>query len=192
MSPLIMYMTSSLGSTWSSPRPPRPRATKAIESSVCHSTLIGRVAPAISFVIWPRSIARIAVRSMTASRSLDREQPPRVPHQGAVDLALRDPAPAHQRHHVGEDVAVAVTAPADQPRAVADVVGDEDLAEVPPLDEPAHRAQADRVVGHVDVGQPVERRLLAEQIPLEHAAGVGQPTPPVRVAARAGDGAEGP
>src|SRR4026208_653197 len=129
MSPLIMYMTSSLGSTCNSLRPSRPRATKAIESSVCHSTLIGRVAPAISFVIWPRSIARIAVRSMTASRSLDREQPPRVVHQDDVDLALREPAPAHQRHHVGEDVAVAVTAPADQPRAGAAVAGAEELAD---------------------------------------------------------------
>src|SRR4026208_1243547 len=127
MSPLIVYMTSSLGSAWTSPRPSRPRATKAIESSVCHSTLIGRVAPAISFVIWPRSIARIAVRSMTASRSLDREQPPRVaPREDAVP-APRNPPPPLQRHRVGEDVAVAVTAPADQPRAVADVVGDEDL-----------------------------------------------------------------
>src|SRR4026207_1090361 len=101
MSPLIMYMTSSLGSTWNSLRPSRPRAPKAIESSVCHSTLIGRVAPAISFVIWPRSIARIAVRSMTASRSLDREQPPRVVHQDDVDLALREPAPGQQRPPVG-------------------------------------------------------------------------------------------
>src|SRR6185503_73681 len=150
MSPLIMYMTSSLGSTWNSLRPSRPRATKAIESSVCQSTLIGRVAPAIRAVIRSRSIGRMAVRSMRSLRSVDREQAARVVHQDGLDLALRETAPPHERHHVGEDVAVAVPAPADQARAVADVVGDEHLGEVAPLDQAADRTQADRVVRHVD------------------------------------------
>ena len=60
MSPLIMYMTSSLGSTWNSLRPSRPRATKAIESSVCQSTLMGWVAVAMRAVIWSRSSGRMA------------------------------------------------------------------------------------------------------------------------------------
>src|SRR5262245_17960973 len=136
MSPLIMYITSSLGSTWNSLRPARPRATKAIESSVCHSTLIGLVAPAISLVIWSRSIARMAFMP-SSSRSIDREQSPRVVHQDGVDLSVRKSPPPHQRHDVAEDVAVAVTAPADQTRAIANVVRDEDLGQVPALDQPA-------------------------------------------------------
>ena len=42
MSPLIMYMTSSLGSLWNSLRNSRPRATKAMLSGACHSTVFGR------------------------------------------------------------------------------------------------------------------------------------------------------
>src|SRR5215467_4098419 len=41
MSPLIMYMTSSLGSEWNSLRPTRPRATNAIVSGACHRMLTG-------------------------------------------------------------------------------------------------------------------------------------------------------
>src|ERR1700736_2455197 len=107
MSPRIMYMTSSLGSTWNSLRPSRPRATKAMESAVCHSTLIGRVALAMISVIWARSIGRMAFRSMAIFSSLEREQPPRIVDQDRLDLRLREAAPAHHRHHVGEDVAVA-------------------------------------------------------------------------------------
>src|SRR5688572_2756769 len=159
MSPRIMYMTSSLGSTWNSLRPSRPRATKAIESSVCQSTLTGFVAPAISAVMRSRSIGRMAVRSMESLRSGDREQAPGVVHQDGLDLALREAAPAHQRHHVGEDVPVALAAPADQARAIADVVRDQDLVQVPAVDQAPDRAQANRVVRHVDVGQPVVGRL---------------------------------
>ncbi len=42
MSPLIMYMTSSLGSLWNSLRNSRPRATKATLSGACHRTVLGR------------------------------------------------------------------------------------------------------------------------------------------------------
>src|SRR5215467_15805303 len=41
MSPLIMYMTSSLGSEWNSLRPTRPRATNAIVSGACQRMLTG-------------------------------------------------------------------------------------------------------------------------------------------------------
>src|SRR5438876_7298501 len=47
MSPLTMYMTSSLGSTWNSLRPTRPRATNAIVSAVCHRMLTGFGEPLI-------------------------------------------------------------------------------------------------------------------------------------------------
>src|SRR6266849_8569145 len=155
MSPLIMYMTSSLGSTWNSLRSSRPRATKAMESAVCQSTLIGRVALAMTAVISSRSMGRMAFRSMGVSSSVEREQAPRVVDQDGLDLRLRETAPAHHRHHVGEDVAVAVPAKAHQARAVADVVRDQHLAEVPARDQPPDGAEADRVVRHVDVGQPV-------------------------------------
>jgi len=42
MSPLIIYMTSSLGSLWNSLRNSRPRATKAMLSGACHRTVLGR------------------------------------------------------------------------------------------------------------------------------------------------------
>src|SRR5207247_1615373 len=42
MSPLIMYMTSSLGSLWNSLRNSRPRATKAMLSGACQRTVLGR------------------------------------------------------------------------------------------------------------------------------------------------------
>src|SRR5512143_3765593 len=141
MSPRIMYMTSSLGSTWNSLRPSRPRATKAMESSVCQSTLIGRVAFAMSAVISSRSIERMAWSCMGGLRSGEREQAPGGGDQDGLGRRFREAAPAHHRHHVGEDVPVAVPAKAHQARAIADVVRDENLGQVPAGDEPADRAQ---------------------------------------------------
>src|SRR5262249_20683484 len=70
MSPLIMYMTSSLGSLWNSLRNSRPRATKAMESGACQSTVFGRPELRIEVMTCPRSTAFIS--SMTSS--LDQEQ----------------------------------------------------------------------------------------------------------------------
>src|SRR5260370_18495857 len=148
MSPLIMYMTSSVGSTWNSLRPSRPRATKAMESAVCQSTLIGRVALAMTAVISSRSMGRMAFRSMGVSSSVEREQAPRVVDQDGLDLRPRETAPAHDRHHVGEDVSVAVPAKAHQARAIADLVRVDSLGHVPTADTPADRPAAHSLARH--------------------------------------------
>src|SRR6185503_16449461 len=57
MSPLIMYMTSSLGSRWNSLRNSRPRATKATLSGACHRTVLGRPEPRMLDITCPRSTA---------------------------------------------------------------------------------------------------------------------------------------
>src|SRR5215831_8669299 len=60
MSPLIMYMTSSLGSSWNSLRNSRPRATNAMLSGACHSTVLGRPELRILVTTCPRSTAFIS------------------------------------------------------------------------------------------------------------------------------------
>ena len=57
MSPLIMYMTSSLGSLWNSLRNSRPRATNAMLSGAYHSTVLGRPEPLIVVMTCPRLTA---------------------------------------------------------------------------------------------------------------------------------------
>src|SRR6266850_1840886 len=57
MSPLIIYMTSSLGSRWNSLRSSRPRATKATLSGACHRTVLGRPEPRMLDITCPRSTA---------------------------------------------------------------------------------------------------------------------------------------
>jgi len=61
MSPLIMNMTSSLGSLWNSLRCSRPRATKAMLSGACHRTVLGREELRMVVMTWPRSTACIFV-----------------------------------------------------------------------------------------------------------------------------------
>src|ERR1700730_11633116 len=60
MSPLIMYMTSSLGSLWNSLRCSRPRATKAMLSGACQRTVLGREELRMVVMTWPGSPARIS------------------------------------------------------------------------------------------------------------------------------------
>src|SRR6266853_394257 len=60
MSPLIMNMTSSLGSLWNSLRCSRPRATKAMLSGACQRTVLGREELRMVVMTWPRSTARIS------------------------------------------------------------------------------------------------------------------------------------
>src|SRR3989442_5763305 len=57
MSPLIMYMTSSLGSTWNSLRPSRPRATNATESGVCQRMLTGLGDSLLAAMMRPKLMA---------------------------------------------------------------------------------------------------------------------------------------
>src|SRR5947207_10971890 len=57
MSPLIMYMTSSLGSLWNSLRNSRPRATKAMLSGACQRTVLGRPELRMVVMTCPRSTA---------------------------------------------------------------------------------------------------------------------------------------
>ena len=56
-----------------------------------------------------------------------------------------------------------------------------DLGQMPALDQVADRAQADGVIGHVDVGQRIVGRLLPEEVPLEHAARIREPPEPLGV-----------
>src|SRR2546426_646477 len=57
MSPLIMYMTSSLGSLWNSLRNSRPRATKAMLSGACQRTVLGRPEALMAVMTCPRLTA---------------------------------------------------------------------------------------------------------------------------------------
>src|SRR6266567_4754702 len=147
MSPLIMNMTSSLGSLWNSLRCSRPRATKAMLSGACQRTVLGREELRMVVMTWPRSTARISSmdgfllwpwggvrasepapvreRDLLAGDELDqRGLPFRVHLPGALDgrgdlRGLLDALglPAHRAAHVR-------VAPADVSRAVA-VVGDD-------------------------------------------------------------------
>src|SRR5580704_17824994 len=72
-------------------------------------------------------------------------------------------------------MAVAVTAETRQARAIADVVADHDPIEMAMVDQCADQPEPCRVVGHVDVGEAVVARLLAEQVELDGDARLGQP-----------------
>src|SRR5205823_3721578 len=106
--------------------------------------------------------------SISSDLALDeRQQSSRVPHQDGVDLVLAVAALQHHRHDVAEDVAVAMATEAGEPRAIADVVADHDSVEVAAVYQRSDQAQSRRIVGHVDVGEAVVARLLAEQVELD-------------------------
>src|SRR5579883_3179820 len=98
------------------------------------------------------------------TRLSEGQQAPWIADQDGVDLVGAVAALLHHRHDVAEDVAIAVAAEAREPGAVADVVTDHDAVEMALVDQGADQAQPRRVVRHVDVGQPVVARFLAEQV----------------------------
>src|SRR5829696_874939 len=69
MSPLIMYMTSSLGSLWNSLRNSRPRATNAMLSGACHSTVLGRPELLMVVMTCPRLTAFISSIGRASDRA---------------------------------------------------------------------------------------------------------------------------
>src|SRR5687768_10972734 len=87
MSPLIMNITSSLGSLWNSLRNSRPRATNAMLSGACHRTVLGRPDPRIVFMTSPRLTDFI---SSTGHSSLN----DRLEHQVPGELVV---VPAERR-----------------------------------------------------------------------------------------------
>src|SRR5216684_7734763 len=118
------------------------------------------------------------------------EQAPWCLDQDGVDLVLAEAALAHHRHDILEDVAVAVAAELGQPRAVADVVRDDDALEMAVLDQRAQPFEAHTVIRHVDVGEAVIGMLLAEEIELDDDAAIGEAQQAVRVEDRAVDMAD--
>src|SRR4029453_5710999 len=87
MSPLIMYMTSSLGSLWNSLRNSRPRATNAMLSGACHRTVLGRPEARMLLMTCPRSIAFISSIGLLLRRVLDAQ----------VESAGMEPEALHAR-----------------------------------------------------------------------------------------------
>src|SRR5512147_1980452 len=79
------------------------------------------------------------------ARSHERQQLSRIAHQNGVDLVRAIAALLHHRHDVPEDVAVAVAAEARQPRAVADVVADDDAVEMAVFDQGTNELQPRRI-----------------------------------------------
>src|SRR3954463_10208379 len=79
MSPLIMYMTSSLGSLWNSLRNSRPRATNAMLSGACQRTVFGRPDALMLVMTCPR---------LTAFISSMRSSPERAELAEALDLLV--------------------------------------------------------------------------------------------------------
>src|SRR5260221_13255217 len=92
-------------------------------------------------------------------------------------------------------MALAVTAELGEPRAVADVVRDDDALEMAVLDQRAQPFQPDAVIRHVDVGEAVIGMLLAEEIELDGDAAIGATEQALgvedRAVAMAEDGAAG-
>src|SRR5687768_5501 len=80
------------------------------------------------------------IRWRRRSDSDERQQPARIAGQNGVDFVFAEIAP-HQRHHVLEDMPVAMTAVFDETRLVADVVRDEDALEKAAIDELAQGLQ---------------------------------------------------
>src|SRR5687768_6141015 len=120
MSPMIMYMTSSLGSLWNSLRNSRPRATNAMLSGACHSTVLGRPEPRIVFITSPRltafmsSMAALSPQFLhhedpTGARRLTRDRPERSsPSDRATEQPAEDGIGVGIRHDHGQRTAVGV------------------------------------------------------------------------------------
>src|SRR5260221_1430339 len=87
-------------------------------------------------------------------------------------------------------MALAVTAELGEPRAVADVVRDDDALEMAVLDQRAQPFQPDAVIRNVDVGEAVIGMLLAEEIELDDDAAIGEPQQALGVEDRAVDMAD--
>src|SRR5262249_10621770 len=126
------------------------------------SSIVMTYAPRISVsLMWPASW----------EESLDGERALRVVLEDAVDVGVAQALSRHHRRHVVDDVVVALTAVAREPRLGVDVERREHLVEVPLLGQRQDLLDADGVVRHVDVGHGVVARLEAEQVQLEVAAG---------------------
>src|SRR5437879_11360003 len=175
MSPLIMNMTSALGSLWNSLRCSRPRATKAMLSGACHRTVLGReelrmvvmtwprstacISSMENFLLWPRCVFRasepapVRERDFLAGDEFEQHgRPFRVHLPGALDrrgnlCGLLDALgiTAHRAAHVR-------VAPADVPRAIAVVRDDQRV----PLDRHRGVVQDDGGDGDAAAGGGVE------------------------------------
>src|ERR1041385_1051097 len=101
MSPFTMYMTSSLGSTWNSLLPARPRATKATVSAVCHRMRTGFGEATIAAMTSARLIElRFSIRgSSTSHLAQARVQPIAEPVAEEVEGEHheQDGQPRHHR-----------------------------------------------------------------------------------------------
>src|SRR6185295_16285458 len=86
MSPLIMYMTSSLGSEWNSLRNSRPRATNAMLSGACHSTVLGR--PELRMVVMTSPRLTAFTSSMESSSRLGWNGTERADRAQPLDLRV--------------------------------------------------------------------------------------------------------
>src|SRR6185436_16447475 len=96
-SPLIMYMTSSLGSLWNSLRNSRPRATNAMLSGACHSTVLGLPDALMLLITCPRSTAFIS----SIASPLDAEQLRRGPAEDRRLVVVAQSAGAQDQVHGG-------------------------------------------------------------------------------------------
>src|SRR5689334_1204548 len=163
--------TSSTRSLWGHKATYRDRSHMSPSPTTADSRRLMRTC--LSFPAAPPPEQGVGSR-MARGRLREGQQPTRIAHEDGVDLALAVAALLHHRHDVAEDVAVAMAAEAREPRAVADVVADHDAVEMALVDQGADQAEPRRVVRHVDIGEPVVARFLAEQVELDGHAGVRQ------------------
>ena len=87
----------------------------------------GRPAQGPRLVAWRGTCRTASSAQRLRGAGGEGQQAAGVVDEDGLDFGLGEAAAAHQGHDVGEDVAVAVAAPADEARAVADVVRDHDL-----------------------------------------------------------------
>ena len=85
------------------------------------------------------------------------------------------------------DVLIAVAAIARQPRAIANIVTNDDLFEMAILDQLAQQTQPNGIIRHVDIGVWVVGLLHPEQIEFDDASRIGQFEQPTFVKDRAID-----
>lgn len=108
-------------------------------------------------------------RSTQGSDSGKGQEPLRVIDQDRLDLGFAELAPAHHRHDVPEDVAIAMAAEIDQAGAIADVVADDDAVEVTTVDQRARRIAA---FGDDELGDLLGQVLMASGMDVEAGAGL--------------------
>ena len=103
-------------------------------------------------------------RFLTALRSAHSQKTPWIFDQNNIYLFLPEAPGPHHGNDVSEYMTVPLAAVAPEPGQVANVLGDEYLSQMAPIDEGPDDRQAAGVVGHVNRCKRIKPRLQAEKV----------------------------